>query len=442
MALSSSARSSSLPRSSSPASDHYDRQQETHARLRRRIAELEAEVTAQRTPAPARSSKTYVTMGRAIKKTVSLFDPIEAMVSEYDRRQELEDEREEDADDTPVLHTDEYAMVDLRSRHSLTLHRDPRQDRLYRGFQELQKFIPTIKVALLNMDPSELSSMFSQLQKGAAGAFGDDVNSVRAAMAEFLNYPGAKDLLVASSRTNRGVEGEITRAYIFPVDYDHTDPAVREKVINGDPDYKITADQWPRGVYQNGIYDAANPTKGLFKSTSLLQTYLHLFTAPQSAKKLQEEADKEKRLVNASEPDSENVRPSASEDAQPPRKKRRLAAAPVTSKKSVASKISLRHVTPRSLAYACVHHRFALSDAASWNEVDGDFEYVVYYNNIVDWFENAPGPVAQKEAAELLAWWDQRVFKNNCVRVVSQPSQQSSSIRAMRELRVARELNV
>ncbi|KAJ6448152.1 hypothetical protein C8R45DRAFT_1134461 [Mycena sanguinolenta] len=413
-------RSSSLPRSSPPASDSHDAQQETQARLKRRIAELEAEVAAQRTQSQPRSSKTYMTMGRAIKKTVSLFDPIEAMVSEYDRRQELEETREEEGDDTPITHTDE-------------------QNRLYHGFQELRIFIPAIKSALHNMDPTELSSMYSQLQKGSSGAFGDDINSIRAAMADFLNYPGAKDPLVASSRKNRGAEGEVTRPYIFPVDYDHKDLAVREKFINGDPEYKITADQWPRGIYQNGKYDPANPTKGLFKSTSLLQTYLHLFTAPQSAKKLKDEADREKRVVNASEP--ENVCPeSASEDAQPPRKRSRLA--PSTSKKSVAHKINLRHVTPRSLAYACVHHRFALSDASSWNDVDGDFDYVAYYNNIVDWFENAPGPRAQKEADELLVWWDQRVFKNSGAPAVPERSQTSSSIRAMRELRAAREMNM
>jgi len=48
-------------------------------------------------------------MGRPVKKVVSLFDPIEALVSEYDRRQELEEKREEEGDDTPIVYTDEYA---------------------------------------------------------------------------------------------------------------------------------------------------------------------------------------------------------------------------------------------------------------------------------------------------------------------------------------------
>ncbi|KAJ6505478.1 hypothetical protein C8R45DRAFT_923750 [Mycena sanguinolenta] len=89
-----------------PTSDSHDAQQETQAQLKCRIAELEAEVTAQRTQSQPHSSKTYMTMGRAINKIVSLFDPIEAMVSEYDDHQELEETCKE-GDDTPIPHTDE-----------------------------------------------------------------------------------------------------------------------------------------------------------------------------------------------------------------------------------------------------------------------------------------------------------------------------------------------
>ncbi|KAJ6505469.1 hypothetical protein C8R45DRAFT_1091194 [Mycena sanguinolenta] len=200
-------------------------------------------------------------------------------------------------------------------------------------------------------------------------------------MADFLNYPGAKDPLVASSRKNRGAE----------------DPVVCEKVINSDPEYKITADQWPRGIYQNRKYDSCKPNEGSFQ--------VHVAApAPQSAKKLKDEADRENCIVNASEP--ENVCPeSASKDTQLLLKKSRLA--PSTLKKSVTHKINLCHITLRSLAYVFVHHRFVLSDASLWSDVDSDLDYMAYYNNIVDWFENAPGLRAQKEADELFVWWDQ-----------------------------------
>ncbi|KAJ6589554.1 hypothetical protein B0H19DRAFT_1249085 [Mycena capillaripes] len=404
------ARSSSPPRSSSPTSDPSP-YQEKEARLKRRIAKLEAQVASQNATPTANTSakKSYVTMGRSIRKVVSLYEPIEALVNEHDRRQELAEKREEEGDDTPIIHTLE-------------------QDRLFRGFQELQQFVPAIKSALVNLSPGELDAMFSEMQRGATGAVGDDVGTVRAAMVGFLPK-GVNESLVASSRSNRGPEGEVTGPFIFPVDYDYKNPDIRAKVINGDEDYRITADQWPMGVYQNSVYDPNKPEKGLFKAKSLLQTYLHIFTAPKSAVKLQTE--------DAS--DAENVQPSSA-STEPPRKKRKVAAR-TTSKKSVANKIHLRRVTPRSIAYAAVQHRFALSDAPAWNETDGDFDYILYYNNIVDWFEAAPGPVAQKEVDELLVWWNQRVFKN-AGRSVAEPSRaSSSSVLTMREKRAARELN-
>ncbi|KAJ7736249.1 hypothetical protein B0H14DRAFT_3168450 [Mycena olivaceomarginata] len=133
---------------------------------------------------------------------------------------------------------------------------------------------------------------------------------------------------------------------------------------------------------------------------SLLQTYLHIFTAPRSAKRLQKEVEQERQAANASE--AENVPPASTNIQECAHKKRRVVSS--TSGKSVANKLRMRRVTPRSIGYAAVQHRFALSDAPSWNDTDGDFDYILYYNNIIDWFENTLGPVAQKEVDDLLEW--------------------------------------
>jgi hypothetical protein len=37
--------------------------------------------------------------------------------------------------------------------------------------------------------------------------------------------------------------------------------------------------------------------------------------------------------------------------------------------------------------------------------VDGDFDYHLFWNNVVDFFEDAPGPAAQARVRELLEWW-------------------------------------
>jgi hypothetical protein len=91
----------------------------------------------------------------------------------------------------------------------------------------------------------------------------------------------------------------------------------------------------------------------------------------------------------------------------------------------------MRSVTGRAIAYTAVQVsnpllgytqewrldtftqlRFSLSSANSWNLNDGCFSYPVFYNNIVDFFENTPGPVAQAEVRSLLSWWTLCVNSN------------------------------
>ncbi|KAK7031883.1 hypothetical protein R3P38DRAFT_3187614 [Favolaschia claudopus] len=118
---SSSVRSSSPPRASSP--EVADPQRQTEARLKRRIAELELAVDAQKAPAQRQPAKAYATLGRGLRKTVSLFEPIEALVSEDDRRQELQDQREEEGDDSPITHTLEYALLYDQTRAIAVIYR-------------------------------------------------------------------------------------------------------------------------------------------------------------------------------------------------------------------------------------------------------------------------------------------------------------------------------
>jgi hypothetical protein len=41
----------------------------------------------------------------------------------------------------------------------------------------------------------------------------------------------------------------------------------------------------------------------------------------------------------------------------------------------------------------------------SWQSVDGDFDYEQFWQTIVDFFEKAPGQVAQCRVDVLLEWW-------------------------------------
>jgi hypothetical protein len=56
-----------------------------------------------------------------------------------------------------------------------------------------------------------------------------------------------------------------------------------------------------------------------------------------------------------------------------------------------------------------------MSNASAWNENDGCFSYVIFYNNIVDFFEMTPGPKSQRQAQELLSWWTRCVYYLVCM---------------------------
>lgn len=42
--------------------------------------------------------------------------------------------------------------------------------------------------------------------------------------------------------------------------------------------------------------------------------------------------------------------------------------------------------------------------------MDGDFDYEAFWNNIVDFFEDVPGPVTRRKVQKLLEWWTRYNF--------------------------------
>ncbi|KAJ6453691.1 hypothetical protein DFH09DRAFT_1298221 [Mycena vulgaris] len=273
------------------------------------------------------------------------------------------------------------------------------QDRLYRGYLELIKFVPGLKSAIVNCHVNELAAILGQLRKGAAGAMCDDNGSVRSAMVGWIGK-NAKPPLDASSRVHRGLEGDVTGPLLFPVDYDHNDPEqvspsvtdpVRAKVNNGDKDFMVTADQWPRGVYLNGVYDPANRGKRSFQVAVALADFHAYIHVTQAADKLQAEGDEE------------NVQPSESTGD--------------------------------------LHHRFNLSDAPQWNEVDGDFDYALYYNNIVDGLKLPLGPLRRRLSMNCSRGGISVSSRTVAVPPGASGSRAKFSVLTMRERRAARELN-
>ncbi|KAG5647655.1 hypothetical protein H0H81_007562, partial [Sphagnurus paluster] len=100
-------------------------------------------------------------------------------------------------------------------------------------------------------------------------------------------------------------------------------------------------------------------------------------------------------------------------------------------KSTVAQKISLKSVTPRSIAYIAVMLHFALTDASSWKSQYDGMDYKLLYNFIVDYFEDTPAPADQARIEALLKWWNEKTFPQHALALAAA----STSMAKLREQR-------
>lgn len=182
----------------------------------------------------------------------------------------------------------------------------------------------------------------------------------------------------------------------------------------------MSENSWPLFVYENYRVNSGDLEEGFLKSRLLvlvsglvmvvvimflliaLQAFKAVFTSPSSARETDGDGDAADIIEN-------NRRARCKSDQ-------------TKVKMCVASIINMKKVTPRAIAYiVCqvrflfyfrVQHltvhwqvRFALSSVSSWRTVDGDFDYEAFWCNIVDFFEDVPGPVTRRKVEKLLEWW-------------------------------------
>ncbi|KIJ58306.1 hypothetical protein HYDPIDRAFT_119690 [Hydnomerulius pinastri MD-312] len=345
-------------------------------RDKRRIKELEDELERFRSAPNSRraSTATVINKGRAFRRVVSLFDNPSDLVREYDRRLALADEGLDDANDP--------------SPHS------PGHNRLFYGFQEFMEFMPWVRAKLTDLDPNELEELFKELRKGADGARGDDASSLKQVVVTWLGnlFPTIEPPISPTLKWDRGLEHDATGALLRPIEYNWDDLEVRRKIRERHPEFLVTAESWPAFLFEVGhVNNPENIENGLFRSTLLLKTFKLIFTSPTSAQEV-----------------------TVGDDAStgPPSKRSRSSSEKAT-RSHVASLIGMRSVKPRAIAYAAVQLRFTLSSLSSWRIFDGDFDANAFYQNVVEYFEATPGPVAKAKVQALLLWWDRKVFGRN-----------------------------
>ncbi|KAJ7491557.1 hypothetical protein B0H11DRAFT_1911815 [Mycena galericulata] len=381
------------------------------ARFKRRIADLEGQLgKATKSTSTTANTKSYANLGRAICKVVSTFDSVESLITEDDRRRDLDEARM--SSDEVNEEEDEPTME---------------QNRLHNGYKELCRFIVPLRKVLAEADHDELAPILTALRSGARNARSDDTKNVREAIVPWLNVaiPGIDPPLETDSRNNRGLYHDNMGAELCPIEFDWEDMAIRALIQEGDADYQVTADSRFRGLYPRGKFDPAYPDKNLFTNVVLLKVYKFIFTSPLSVKTMPKDKD------------IENVPPARFVGP----KKRPTRKAGPRSKRNVAALIGMKGVTGRSIAYAVVQYRVALSDAPHWDVQDGAFDYTHLYNNIVEYFEFPPGPRARADVARLLDWWNTNAFGTTPQWSLYEGGNPStSSVAIMRAARAAREM--
>ncbi|KAG1759868.1 hypothetical protein EDD22DRAFT_826086 [Suillus occidentalis] len=342
------------------------------ARAKRRIAALEDELETMRQERGTKQRKTtyYVAQGRAVRRTVVLYTSLEDLITENDRRYE------ESVND---------------SGEDATLE----QNRLQRGYLALAQSLPWLHSKLAELDIDDCEDMLKKLKRGADAARGDDTSTLKDLIATWINQDfRPSPLLRSDDKQLRGFVHDICGKLLCPAEWDWNNDCVKAGIRERTADYIVSENSWPLFVYENYEMDSDNMEQGLFMSKILVQAYKAIFTSPSSAREADGDGDGADILENN-------------------RRARRSLNGQVKVKTCVASIINMRKVTPRSIAYVVCQVRFALSSVSSWRTVDGDFDYEGFWNHIVDFFEDSPGPVAQRRVAKLLEWWTRKIFGKN-----------------------------
>ncbi|KAG1793765.1 hypothetical protein EV424DRAFT_1475609 [Suillus variegatus] len=188
------------------------------------------------------------------------------------------------------------------------------------------------------------------LDKGAAGARGDNTKTLKSAVLDWISPKGVaiQPPLHRNLKIDCGFNHELTRSLLCPAGLDWKDP---------DGETLVCGDQWPIFLYTNHTYDADDPWCGLLRNRILVSAYKHVFTSPSSV-------DKEsKAIMNA--------------------------------------------VTIASISYIAMQVRFALSSSSVFSRTDTATDSETFYHSLLDLLKD---PDESKEVNELLTWWNQYFY--------------------------------
>ncbi|KAG1825178.1 hypothetical protein EV424DRAFT_1320325 [Suillus variegatus] len=316
------------------------------ARQRRRIVQLEEklEVLEAGRATKERQSNYYIAQGRVIRRVVSLFDNIEDLVIENDRRCDLNDDEETTCSPCTGLYS---------------------QDQLQVGYIALTHTLLWFHKKGAEMEYDEYMHMMKMLQQGADSAQGDDTSKLKTLVSEWVNHEFKPDRPVdPDNKHSRGFINDSCVRLLCPAEIDWNNPVVKAGIRDRAEGYIVTDMSFPAFLYDKYTANPDDLEEGLFKGKILLQGYTAVFTSPSSAKDVEGDGDGADIIRN-------------NRSAQ----------------RSFAGIKVKKHV------------QFTLSSVTSWRSIDGDFDYIQFWWTIVNFFEKPPGQEAHHRADRLLEWW-------------------------------------
>ncbi|KAJ4492268.1 hypothetical protein C8R41DRAFT_981247 [Lentinula lateritia] len=370
--------------------------EQENERLKRKIDALELEKAERARKSQKRgTAKSIESQGRGLCRMASMFTPIAHVVMCYYRYNPDVSEEEEEVDFAELgeKEKEEYWQGKIekstfkRNIWAYYIVKD-----MIAGFHEAV-------TGVINGEVGGVTSLCRQLQKGATQARGEDIHTLQAEVANWLNSrpPGkcAHPILSTKSRANRGFKHDLTGKLLCPIHLDWSNITIRAQIRA--KNIKTSNSFFLRCFYHDEEGDADDVEKGFLRSTLLIQVWQQIFRSSGSIT-----SD-----TSSSPHSSENEFNDAQSDtalAPAPRSSKTRA----STKHTVAQIYGLTKVTPRTIAYSCVLLRFSLSNATSWGQ-DSSFNYEGLYNEIVDYFEGKD-EVLQDELNGLLEWWNEQAF--------------------------------
>ncbi|KAG1894311.1 uncharacterized protein F5891DRAFT_961789 [Suillus fuscotomentosus] len=340
------------------------------ARQRRKIAELEEKLQVLESGQAIKRRETnyYISKGRAIQCIVTLYDALEDLIAENDRR--CDDQQSDE--DSPV------------HPHS--------QECLQFGYIALSNALSWFHSRASELEYDEYLQMLKKLRQGADGARGDDTSKLKSLVADWVNRELKPHPPVdTDDKSCRGFVNDACGRLLCPTELDWSNPIVRAGIRDHAGGHVVTEMSWPTFMYEKYTANPDNLEEGLFKSSPLVQPYKAIFTSPSSAKEFANEGDGADIIAN-----------------------NRRASKDFHSGKKVKT-----------------HLRLALSSVTSWRSIDGDFDYIPFWRTIVDFFERPPGRAAQRKVEQLLAWWTRKVFGTSHRAELSDGAKANMSVNAL-----------